>query len=96
MLRYSDDNMEQTGPGGAARHIAAGANFRDVIQKRAWFAGSPEETIAYLKELEDKYPGLEHIMLGFPMGASVQQFKEQMTRFAKQVMPAFGPQRVKA
>ena len=96
MLRYSDDNMEQTGPGGAARHIAAGANFRDVIQKRAWFAGSPEETIAYLKELEDKYPGLEHIMLGFPMGASVQQFKEQMTRFAKQVMPAFGPQRVKS
>jgi alkanesulfonate monooxygenase SsuD/methylene tetrahydromethanopterin reductase-like flavin-dependent oxidoreductase (luciferase family) len=96
MLRYSDDNMEQTGPGGAARHIAAGANFRDVIQKRAWFAGSPEETIAYLKELEDKYPGLGHIMLGFPMGASVQQFKEQMTRFAKQVMPAFGPQTVKA
>ena len=96
MLRYSDDNMEQTGPGGAARHIAAGANFRDVIQKRAWFAGSPEETIAYLKEIEDKYPGLEHVMLGFPMGASIQQFKEQMTRFAKQVMPAFGPQRVKA
>ena len=96
MLRYSDDNMEQTGPGGAARHIAAGANFRDVIQKRAWLAGSPEETIAYLKEIEDKYPGLEHVMLGFPMGASIQQFKEQMTRFAKQVMPAFGPQRVKA
>ncbi len=46
MLRYSDDNMEQTGPGGAARHIAAGANFRDVIQKRAWFAGSPEELVA--------------------------------------------------
>ena len=59
-------------------------------------AGSPEETIAYLKEIEDKYPGLEHVMLGFPMGASIQQFKEQMTRFAKQVMPAFGPQRVKA
>ena len=57
MLRYSDQQMESTGPGGAARHIAAGTNFRDVIEKRAWWAGTPEETIAYLKEIEDKYPG---------------------------------------
>jgi alkanesulfonate monooxygenase SsuD/methylene tetrahydromethanopterin reductase-like flavin-dependent oxidoreductase (luciferase family) len=94
MLRYSDEQMEQTGPGGAARHIAAGTNFREVIEKRAWFAGNPEETIAYLREIEAKYPGLEQIMVAFPMGATVQQFKEQMTRFAKEVMPAFSAEGV--
>ena len=35
-------------------------------------------------------------MLAFPMGATVQQFKERMTRFAKEVMPAFGLHRVGA
>ena len=94
MLRYSDEQMQATGPGGAARHIAAGSNFQGVIEKRAWFAGSPEETIAYLKEMEEKYPGLENVMLAFPMGATTQQFREQMTRFAREVMPAFRQERV--
>ena len=89
MLRYNDRQMEATGPGGVARHIAAGVDFQDVIQKRAWWAGTPEDTVAYLKELEEKYPGLEQIMIGFPMGATAQQFREQMTRFAQEVMPAF-------
>lgn len=89
MLRYSDEQMKATGPGGAARHIAAGTNFQEVLEKRAWFAGSPEETIAYLKEIEEKYPGLEQVLIAFPMGASTAQFKEQVTRFAKEVMPAF-------
>jgi hypothetical protein len=33
-------------------------------------------------------------MVAFPMGATVQQFKEQMTRFAKEVMPAFSAEGV--
>ena len=77
-----------------AAAIAAGTNFREVIEKRAWFAGNPEETIAYLKEIEVKYPGLEQMMVAFPMGATIQQFREKMTRFAREVMPAFGQQRV--
>lgn len=93
MLRYNNQQMEATGPGGAARHIAAGTNFREVLEKRAWWAGTPEETIAYLKELECKYPGLENVMLAFPMGSTTQQFHEQITRFAREVMPAFRKER---
>jgi hypothetical protein len=96
MLRYSDEQMQATGPAGVARHIAAGTNFRAVLEKRAWFAGTPEETITYLKELEDKYPGLEQILIAFPMGSTKAQFKEQLTRFAREVMPAFSPQPVQA
>ena len=32
----------------------------------AWFAGPPEELVAYLRELESRYPGLEHINLSTP------------------------------
>jgi alkanesulfonate monooxygenase SsuD/methylene tetrahydromethanopterin reductase-like flavin-dependent oxidoreductase (luciferase family) len=89
MLRYNEEQMAATGPGGVARHIAAGANFEEVLAKRAWFCGTPEATVAYLQELEERYPGLEHIVIGFPMGASAAQFKEQLACFAREVMPAF-------
>jgi alkanesulfonate monooxygenase SsuD/methylene tetrahydromethanopterin reductase-like flavin-dependent oxidoreductase (luciferase family) len=94
MLRYRQDQMQQLGPGGISRHIAAGSNFEDVLANKAWFCGSPDETVAYLKELEAKYPGLEHIMLGFPFGSSLAECQEQLSRFAREVMPAFRPQTV--
>jgi hypothetical protein len=50
--------------------------------------------VTYLKELEEHYPGLEHIMLGFPFGASAAEFQVQLRRFAREVMPAFRQQSV--
>ena len=60
-----------------------------MIDNRAWFAGSPEDTVAYLQELQHKYPGLEQVMIAFPMGATTTQFREQMGRFAADVIPYF-------
>jgi alkanesulfonate monooxygenase SsuD/methylene tetrahydromethanopterin reductase-like flavin-dependent oxidoreductase (luciferase family) len=91
MLRYSKEQMQEMGPTGAARHIAAGVDFEDVLQKRAWICGTADEMIDYLKDIEARYPGLEHLMLGFPFGATVAQFKVQLTRFAQDVIPAFRP-----
>ena len=96
MLRYNQEQMRATGPGGVATHIAAGSNFREVIDNRAWFAGSPEDTIDYLKEIEEKYPGLEQVIIAFPMGESKAQFTQQIKRFAREVMPAFRTQSVTA
>ena len=89
MLRYRQEQMQQMGPTGAARHIAACIDFEDVLQKKAWFCGTADEMIGYLKDIEGRYPGLEHLMLGFPFGATAAQFKRQLTRFAQEVMPAF-------
>jgi alkanesulfonate monooxygenase SsuD/methylene tetrahydromethanopterin reductase-like flavin-dependent oxidoreductase (luciferase family) len=94
MLRYRQEQMQQLGPTGVARHIAAGVDYEDVLAKKAWFCGTPDETVAYLKELEEQYPGLEHIMLGFPFGASSAEFQAQLRRFAREVMPAFRQQAV--
>jgi alkanesulfonate monooxygenase SsuD/methylene tetrahydromethanopterin reductase-like flavin-dependent oxidoreductase (luciferase family) len=96
MLRYNQEQMRATGPAGVATHLAAGSNFREVIDNRAWFAGSPEDTIDYLKEIEEKYPGLEQVIIGFPMGESKAQFTQQITRFAREVMPAFRTKSVTA
>ena len=94
MLRYSDEQMKSVGPGGVARHIAPGVNFDQVLKTRAWIYRTAEDIVSYLRELEDRYPGLEHILLGSPMGATTPQFKELATRFAKEVMPAFQKSKV--
>lgn len=96
MLRYNDQQMQAVGPGGASRHIAAGSNFEEVISNRAWFCGTPKDTVAYLQELEARYPGLEQILIGFPMGVSLSQFQDQLTCFAEEVMPAFKKSPVRA
>jgi alkanesulfonate monooxygenase SsuD/methylene tetrahydromethanopterin reductase-like flavin-dependent oxidoreductase (luciferase family) len=96
MLRYSQEQMQEMGPTGAARHIAAGVDFEDVLQKRAWICATSDEMVDYLKDIEMRYPGLEHLMLGFPFGATAAQFKEQLTCFAQEVMPAFQPPGVRA
>jgi alkanesulfonate monooxygenase SsuD/methylene tetrahydromethanopterin reductase-like flavin-dependent oxidoreductase (luciferase family) len=96
MLRYNDAQMQATGPAGVATHIAAGSSFAEVLANRAWFCGTPRDTVAYLQELQDTYPGLEHIMLGFPMGLSKTQFQDQLSCFAEEVMPAFKATHVSA
>ncbi|PYN62805.1 MAG: hypothetical protein DMD90_19600 [Candidatus Rokuibacteriota bacterium] len=89
MLRYRQDQMQQLGPTGVARHIAAGVDYEGVLAKKAWIPATTAEMTDYLKDLERRYPGLEHIILGFPFGASAADFKDQLQRFARDVMPAF-------
>jgi alkanesulfonate monooxygenase SsuD/methylene tetrahydromethanopterin reductase-like flavin-dependent oxidoreductase (luciferase family) len=55
----------------------------------AWFAGPPEELAAYLRSLEDKYPGLAHVHLSNSMGTPKAVMLEQLARLAKEVMPHF-------
>ena len=56
----------------------------------AWFAGTAEELVERLKQLEKRYPGMEHINLSTSMGTPTAQMLEQFDRVAKDVMPAFG------
>ncbi len=59
-------------------------------QDRSWLCGTPEEAIATLKELEQRYPGLEQVSVNAAvMGTPQTVILEQLERFAKEVMPAF-------
>src|ERR1700694_1212959 len=48
---------------------AAGVpTLQHYMKAGAWFAGPPEELVAYLRSLEQKYPGLEYVHLSNSMG----------------------------
>ncbi len=55
----------------------------------AWFTGPPEELVAYLRELESRYPGLEHINLSTPIGTPLAVMQEQFRWIAQAVFPSF-------
>jgi alkanesulfonate monooxygenase SsuD/methylene tetrahydromethanopterin reductase-like flavin-dependent oxidoreductase (luciferase family) len=61
----------------------------DYMKMGAWFAGTPEELVAYLKELEVRYPGMEHINLSTPMGTPQSIMLEQFQWVSEAVMPHF-------
>jgi alkanesulfonate monooxygenase SsuD/methylene tetrahydromethanopterin reductase-like flavin-dependent oxidoreductase (luciferase family) len=87
-------------PGATPAHIAAIAKrggwyeagvptLESFIETGAWYAGPPEGLIAYLKELEARYPGMEHINLSTPMGTPQARMIEQFQWVSNEVMPAF-------
>lgn len=85
-VRYADEQGRTWGtPGAPART----PYIEDGVQQKAWFCGPPEDFIAFLKDLEEKYPGLEHIILHWAEGMPRAEFMEQLRLFAREVMPAF-------
>ena len=63
--------------------------LEQYMETGAWFAGTPEELVAYLKELESRYPGMEHINLSTPMGTPQAVMLEQIQWVSEAVMPKF-------
>jgi alkanesulfonate monooxygenase SsuD/methylene tetrahydromethanopterin reductase-like flavin-dependent oxidoreductase (luciferase family) len=53
----------------------------------AWFAGPPEELVAHLRFLVEKYPGLEHVHLSNSMGTPKAVMLEQLAWLGKEVLP---------
>jgi alkanesulfonate monooxygenase SsuD/methylene tetrahydromethanopterin reductase-like flavin-dependent oxidoreductase (luciferase family) len=92
-VRYTDSEGRPWGtPGAPART----PNIEDGVQQKAWFCGNPSQFVAYLREMEERYPGLEDIVLQWPEGMPWAEFKEQLSVFAREVMPAFSAQRAAA
>jgi hypothetical protein len=44
---------------------------------------------SFLQELAAKYPAVERVVVSFAMGTPQAVCREQLTRFAEEVMPAF-------
>ena len=63
--------------------------LESFIETGAWYAGPPEGLVAYLKELEARYPGMEHVNLSTPMGTPQARMIEQFKWVSDEVMPAF-------
>ena len=85
-VRYTDEQGRSWGTPGAPARIPS---LEDGVSQRAWLCGPPDQMVSFLKETEEKYPGLEHILLLWPEGLSWQEYREQLQIFAREVMPHF-------
>ena len=61
----------------------------DAVKAGGFLTGPPELIIDQLKTLEERYPGLERISVGQPVGTPQSVIVEQLERFSKEIMPAF-------
>ena len=61
-----------------------------MVDAGAWYCGPPDDFVAYLKGLEERYPGLEAVNVQSSMGTPQSVMIEQLEWFAKEAMPAFG------
>ena len=69
---------------------AAGVpTVEDYMKVGAWFAGPPEELVAYLQSLEARFPGLEYVHLSNSMGTPKSVMLEQLAWLGKEVIPLF-------
>jgi alkanesulfonate monooxygenase SsuD/methylene tetrahydromethanopterin reductase-like flavin-dependent oxidoreductase (luciferase family) len=87
MLRYGEEHVKAV----AARQAQSpsAATLENGVRNRAWLCGPPEDIVIYLKEVEARYPGLDHVMIAWALGTPRALMIEQLTRFAGEVMPAF-------
>jgi len=86
LVRYVDEEGRMWGsPGAPARTPMV----EDGVQQKAWLCGSPEYFIDTLKEMEEKYPGLEDVFLQWPEGMPWSEMSDQLEIFSKEVIPAF-------
>ena len=87
MLRYSEEHARAV----AARQPQSptSATMENGVRNRSWLCGPPADIVVYLKDVERRYPGLDHVMIGLAIGTPREMMIEQLTRFAREVMPAF-------
>src|SRR5438132_387975 len=55
----------------------------------SWFAGTPDDLVAFLKGVEEKYPGMEHINFSSPLTTPKDVMIEQFQILAEEGMPHF-------
>ena len=87
MLRYSEEHVRAV----AARQPQSPttASLENGVRNRSWLCGPSADIVAYLKEVERRYPGLDHVMIAWAIGTPRDLMVEQLDRFAREVMPAF-------
>ena len=103
--KYYEENLKMFGPLRLVRSLSdqqiadmsdpkraphAGLpTIEGAVRGGGYLCGPPERIIESLMEVQDKYPGMERIGVGHPVGTPQSVILEQLGWFAEQVMPAF-------
>ncbi|MBI3328485.1 MAG: LLM class flavin-dependent oxidoreductase, partial [Nitrospinae bacterium] len=78
-VRYADAQGRPWGTPGAPTRLPT---LEDGVEQKVWLCGTPQYMLEVLKELEAKYPGLEHVWLHWPEAMPQAEYFEQLQRFA--------------
>ena len=87
LVRYTDAEGRPWGTPGAPSRVPT---LEDGVDQKVWLCGDSDYVVSVLKEYENRYPGLEHVILHWPEGMPLAEYSEQLTRFHEEVMPEFG------
>ena len=88
LMRLDQDQIDAVANPGSARGVEL-PTLEAASASKAWLCGPPELIVEHLKKVEEQYPGIERINLGSVMGMPLNVFKDQLSKFAEGVMPAF-------
>jgi len=85
----SDEQMSALAQGSAKARSANLPTLEDGVKAGSWLCGTAESITEKLMDVQSRYPGLEEINVGAPVGTPQHVILEQLERFGKEVMPAF-------
>jgi len=85
----SDDLMAALGQGSSRAMSACLPSLEEGVEAGSWLCGPAEMVTEKLHEVQSRYPGLEQINIGSPVGTPQSVILEQLERFGKEVMPEF-------
>ncbi len=88
LMRLSPEQIEAVAHPGRRRGVEL-PTLESAVASKGWLCGPPELIVEHLMSVEEAYPGVERINLGSVMGMPQGVFKDQLTKFAAGVMPAF-------
>ena len=88
LMALNQEQIDAVAAGGANRGVTL-PTLEEAVDNRTWLCGEPAQIIDHLKKVEAEYPGTERINVGAVMGMPLEVFKDQLTMFAEEVMPAF-------
>ena len=102
---FFEENMKMFGPLGFVRGLtsqqiadladpakarSAGLpTLEQAVEEGSWLCGPPELVIEKIQQIQERYPGLESMNVGSPVGTPQKVILEQLEWFGKEVMPAF-------
>ena len=88
LMQLGPEQIAAVANPGSARGVEL-PTLEAAVANKVWLCGPPESIVEHLKSVEAKYPGVERVNLGSVMGMPQAVFKNQLTKFAEGVLPAF-------
>lgn len=72
---------------------AAVPTIEQFIGAGSWFAGTSDGLVTFLKQLEERFPGIEHVSLNMPMATPQSKMVEIIQQVGEEVIPEFSSRR---